>query len=107
MNSSLERLFGRVKEARARGADEKLSWPKDKKLALAKKARRGDTNYIHAQLLLAGQKVLRDEIVGRTHLYYFDCGCVRSYSASGESSASESITACKVHNELAKRLRNR
>ena len=84
-----------------------MSWPKDRKLALAKKARRGDTNYIHAQLLLAGQKVVRDEIVGRTHLYYFDCGCVRSYSASGESSASESISACKIHSELAKKLRNR
>jgi hypothetical protein len=84
-----------------------LSWPRDRKLALAKKARRGDTNYIHAQLLLAGQKVLRDEIVGRTHLYYFDCGCVRSYSASSGSVASESISACKIHSELAKRLLNR
>jgi hypothetical protein len=84
-----------------------LSWPKDRKLALAKKARRGDTNYIHAQLLLAGQKVVRDEIVGRTHLYYFDCGCVRSYSASNESVASESISACKTHSELAKTLRSR
>jgi len=64
-----------------------MSWLKDKKLALAKKARRGDTNYLHAQLLLAGQKVVRDEIVGRSHVYYFDCGCVRSYSVSTTSLA--------------------
>jgi hypothetical protein len=80
-----------------------MSWLKDKKLALAKKARKGDTNYIHAQLLLAGQKVLRDEIVGRSHLYYFDCGCVRSYSVSSESLASESVSACKMHEGLARR----
>jgi hypothetical protein len=80
-----------------------MSWPKDRKLALAKKARRGDTNYIHAQLLLAGQKVVRDEIVGKSHLYYFDCGCVRSYSVSSESLASESIAACKTHGELGRR----
>ena len=80
-----------------------MSWIKDRKLALAKKARRGDTNYLHAQLLLAGQKVVRDEIVERSHLYYFDCGCVRSYSVSSASTASESISACKVHGELAKR----
>jgi hypothetical protein len=83
-----------------------MSWLKDKKLALAKKARRGDTNYLHAQLLLAGQKVVRDEIVGRSHVYYFDCGCVRSYSVSTASLASESISACKVHGGLAGR-RNR
>ncbi len=77
-----------------------MSWLKDKKLALAKKARRGDTNYIHAQLLLAGQKVVRDEIVGRSHVYYFDCGCVRSYSMSAESVASESISPCKTHKDL-------
>jgi hypothetical protein len=80
-----------------------MSWPKDRKLALAKKARRGDTNYIHAQLLLAGQKVVKDEIVGKSHLYYFDCGCVRSYSVSTDSLASESISACSLHSELAKR----
>ena len=79
-----------------------MSWIKDRKLALAKKARRGDTNYLHAQLLLAGQKVVRDEIVGRAHVYYFDCGCVRSYSVTGASTASESVLACKVHGELAK-----
>lgn len=83
-----------------------MSWPKDRKLALAKKARRGDTNYLHAQLLLAGQKVVKDEIVGRSHVYYFDCGCVRSYSVSSAALASESISACKVHGELGGR-RNR
>ena len=79
-----------------------MSWLKDRKLALAKKARRGDTNYLHAQLLLAGQKVLSDEIVGSSHLYHFDCGCVRSYSVTGASTASETVSACKVHGELAR-----
>jgi hypothetical protein len=65
-----------------------MSWLRDRKLALAKKARKGDANYIHAQLLLAGQKIVRDEIVGRSHLCHFDCGCVRSYSVSVESLAS-------------------
>ena len=80
-----------------------MSWLKDRKLALAKKARRGDTNYIHAQLLLAGGKVVRDEIVGRSHSYYFDCGCVRSYSVSVESVASESVSACETHKDLLRR----
>jgi hypothetical protein len=79
-----------------------MSWLRDKKLALAKKARKGDTNYIHAQLLLAGQKVVSDEIVGSSHSYHFDCGCVRSYSVSAESLASESVIACKMHNGLVK-----
>jgi len=80
-----------------------MTWQRDRKLALAKKARKGDTNYLHAQLLLAGQKVVSDEIVGRSHVYHFDCGCVRSYSVSNESLASESISACVTHNELARR----
>jgi hypothetical protein len=80
-----------------------MSWLRDRKLVLAKKARKGDTNYLHAQLLLAGGKVVRDEIVGRSHSYYFDCGCVRSYSVSAESVASESVSACKVHEELLRR----
>lgn len=80
-----------------------MTWLRDKKLALAKKARKGDANYLHAQLLLAGQKVDRDEIVGRSHLYYFDCGCVRYFSVSIESSASESVSACKKHEGLVRR----
>ena len=79
-----------------------MSWLRDKKLSLAKKARKGDTNYMHAQLLLAGQKVLRDEIVGTSHSYYFDCGCVRSYSVSDNSSPTESVVACKLHGAIAK-----
>lgn len=83
-----------------------MTWLRDRRLALAKKARKGDTNYIHAQLLLAGQNVVSDEIVGRSHLYHFDCGCVRSYSVSVESLASESVSACPMHKVLAGR-RNR
>jgi hypothetical protein len=80
-----------------------MSWRRDRKLALARKARKGDSNYMHAQLLLAGQKVLRDEIVGRSHLYYFDCGCVRSYSVTIQSVASESVSACELHKDLVRR----
>lgn len=80
-----------------------MAWLRDRKLALAKKARKGDANYLHAQLLLAGQKVDRDEIVGRSHLYYFDCGCIRYFSVSIGSSASESVSACKKHEGLVRR----
>jgi hypothetical protein len=38
---------------------------------------------MHARLLSAGQKVLRDEVVGGvSSLYYFDCGCVMFYPMS-------------------------
>ena len=80
-----------------------MTWYRDRKLALAKKARKSDANYIHAQLILAGQTVDRDEIVGRTHLYYFDCGCVRCFALSEEHTASESVTACSKHKDLARR----
>ena len=79
-----------------------MSWLRDKKISLAKKARKSDTDYIHAQLLLAGQTVERDEIVGTSHRYYFDCGCVRSFSLIG-STGSESVSACSVHGYLAKK----
>jgi hypothetical protein len=82
-----------------------MTWLVDRKLVLARRARKGDTNYIHAQLLLAGQKVVTDEIQGRSHLYHFDCGCVRSYALSTELSASESISACKRHQGLVSRPR--
>jgi hypothetical protein len=80
-----------------------MSWRRDRKLVLARKARKGDSNYMHAQLLLAGQSVLRDEIVGRSHLYYFDCGCVRSYSMNLLFVASESVSACESHGDLVRR----
>ncbi len=80
-----------------------MTWSRNKRLALAKKARKGDTNYVHAQLLLAGQKVARDEIAGRSHLYYFDCGCVRYLAVSIEFSASESVSACEKHEGLVRR----
>ncbi len=80
-----------------------MSWMMDRKLVLARRARKGDTNYIHAQLLLAGQRVVTDEIEGRSHLYHFDCGCVRSYALSAEFSASESVSACGKHKSLVRR----
>lgn len=79
-----------------------MSWLRDRKISLAKRARKSDTNYIHAQLLLAGQTVERDEIVGTSHRYYFDCGCVRSFSLVG-SAASESVSACRTHGYLVKK----
>jgi hypothetical protein len=77
-----------------------MTWVMDRKLVLARKARKGDTNYIHAQLLLAGQRVVSDKLEGRSHLYFFDCGCVRSYSLSAEFSASESVSTCWKHKRL-------
>ncbi len=80
-----------------------MTWQRDRKLVLARRAKRGDANYIHAQLLLAGQAVVRDEIEGRSHQYHFDCGCVRSYSVSVEYLASESVLACEKHGSLVRR----
>lgn len=79
-----------------------MSWLRDRKISLAKKARKSDTDYIHAQLILAGQTVEKDEIVGTSHRYYFDCGCVRSFSLVG-SAASESVSACRMHGHLVKK----
>ncbi len=83
-----------------------MTWLSERKLVLARRVRKGDTDYIHAQLLLAGQKVDRDEIVGRSHHYYFDCGCVRTYSLSIDYGASEAVSACERHQNLV-RVRNR
>ena len=33
-----------------------MTWLRDRKLVLARRAKKGDTNYIHAQLLLAGKR---------------------------------------------------
>jgi hypothetical protein len=47
------------------------------KLAQAK-SQKGNSNRIHAQFLLRGQKVDRDEMAGMFRPYYFDRGYVRS-----------------------------
>ena len=78
-----------------------MTWSREgRRLALARKARKGDSNYLHAQLLLAGQRVVKDEIVGNSHVYHFDCACVRTYTMNSDLTASESISACAKHGSL-------
>jgi hypothetical protein len=72
----------------------------DRKRVLAKRARKGDFNYLHAQLVLDGATVARDEIVGRAHSYYFDCGCVRTYSDEVFSRTRELLVPCEKHEGL-------
>lgn len=79
----------------------------ERKKRLALRARKGDSNYLHAQLILAGQTVLRDEIVGSTHVYYFDCGCIRTYSRESFSKEEERLDACKKHKKLQNGVRGR
>jgi len=74
--------------------------PAERKLRLAKRARRSDSNYFHAQLVLAGQVVLRDAIVEASHSYYFDCGCVRTYYRDKPFNEREVLNPCRKHKGL-------
>jgi hypothetical protein len=74
--------------------------PFERKMRLARRAKKSDSNYIHAQLVLAGQVVLRDAIVDSTHVYYFDCGCVRTYCLDKASKEQEALKPCKRHTDL-------
>jgi hypothetical protein len=67
---------------------------------MAKKARRSDPDFLHAQLILAGQTVTKDKIVDRSHSYYFDCGCVRAYNLNAPPDARETLEPCKKHRGL-------
>ncbi len=69
-------------------------------MRLARRARKSDSNYLHAQLILAGQTVVNDVIVQKSHVYYFDCGCIRTYDASGGPNGLESLEPCKRHANL-------
>jgi hypothetical protein len=72
----------------------------DRRITLARRARRSDSNYLHAQLILAGQKVSKDTIAGTSHSYYFDCGCVRSFHLNAPMNQRESLEPCKKHGGL-------
>jgi len=73
-----------------------------RKIRLAKRARKSDPDYLHAQLILAGQTVTRDTVAGTSHSYYFDCGCVRRFQANVPLSERESLEPCSNHKWLAK-----
>ncbi|MGA2665182.1 MAG: hypothetical protein ABSF83_09580 [Nitrososphaerales archaeon] len=72
----------------------------ERKIMRARRARRGDSDYLHAQLILAGQTVTRDVIAGTTHSYYFDCGCVRAFHLNNPLKERESLEPCKRHEAL-------
>jgi hypothetical protein len=74
--------------------------PFERKMRLAKRAKKSDSNYIHAQLVLAGQVVLRDAIVDSSHAYYFDCGCVRTFYRDKPFKEQEILEPCKRHKRL-------
>lgn len=71
-----------------------------RKIRLAKRARKSDPDYLHAQLILSGQFVTKDTIAGTSHAYYFDCGCVRRYHVNVPLNERESLEPCKNHKGL-------
>jgi hypothetical protein len=71
-----------------------------RKLGLAKRAKKSDPDYLHAQLILAGQTVTRDSIAGTSHSYYFDCGCVRRFHVNVPLNERESLEPCNNHKGL-------
>lgn len=77
-----------------------------KKLELAKRVRLGDSQYAYAQLLLSGSRVVKDEIVGASHLHYFDCGCIRTLTVWSNHSE-ETLHACVEHVPLEQRMTKR
>ena len=72
----------------------------DRKVKLAKRIRKGESVFLHAQLVLAGQTVTKDMLVGASHAYYFDCGCVRTYHLSAQLTVHETLESCKKHEGL-------
>lgn len=76
-----------------------------RKIRLAKLARKSDPDYLHAQLILAGQTVTRDIIAGTSHSYYFDCGCIRRFHISVPLNERESLEPCNNHKGLVTRGR--
>lgn len=76
------------------------SSPRDRKIRLAKRAKKSDSDFLHAQLVLAGQTVTRDMIVGASHAYYFDCGCLRTFHLDVQLTARETLEPCEKHTGL-------
>jgi hypothetical protein len=79
------------------------SLPERRKMRLAKRARKSDSDYLHAQLILAGQTVTSDTITGTSHIYYFDCGCVRRFQIDVPLNERESLEPCDGHKGLVTR----
>jgi hypothetical protein len=71
-----------------------------RKIRIAKRVRKGDADFLHAQLILAGQTVMNDSIVGTSHSYYFDCGCVRAYHLNVPLGMRETLEPCEKHKGL-------
>ena len=60
-----------------------------------------EPNYFHKKLEELGQKVIKDEIIGFSHFYYFDCGCNRVYSVSPLTlTQREDLYPCEEHKHL-------
>jgi hypothetical protein len=74
--------------------------PIERKMRLARRAKKSDSDYLHAQLVLAGQVVVRDAIVDSSHTYYFDCGCVRTYHRDKPFREQEILDPCSKHERL-------
>ncbi len=72
----------------------------ERKIRLAKRARKGDSDYLHAQLILAGRTVTRGIIAGASHSYYFDCGRVRRFQSDVPRNERESLEPCNEHKGL-------
>lgn len=76
------------------------SFKKERKMRLARRAKKSDSDYLHAQLILAGQTVMKDNIAGTSHSYFFDCGCVRKFSLDASPNKRESLEPCSAHKGL-------
>jgi hypothetical protein len=72
----------------------------ERKIRLAKRVRKSDPDFLHAQLILAGQTVTEDAIVGTSHSYNFDCGCIRAYHLNAPIEGRETLEPCKKHEGL-------
>jgi hypothetical protein len=60
-----------------------------------------ESNYFHNKLKQLGFQVIKDECVGFSHLYYFNCGCARSYSVNPLTlKDSEKLYPCEKHKHL-------
>jgi hypothetical protein len=79
----------------------------ERKIRLAKRAKKSDSDYLHAQLVLAGQTVTEDSIEGDSHSYIFDCGCVRTYHLNARITAHETLVPCMKHKGLLTLVRPR
>lgn len=69
----------------------------ERKMRLARRAKKSDPDFLHAQLVLSGQTVTRDTIANTSHYYYFDCGCVRAFHLGVPLAERETLKPCQKH----------